>query len=485
LTKMNDFRRRPNISPFCREWSAVDCATGHELFITEWTFAATAKTPISSLKPFITHFKQLEKKLKQISRISVTEPTLCSYEMLCVQKNKLTVSEINVWQALLHITFSDSGNIYFNCSVIIGQNIDGNDRNLSSQIDIFETDKTLLVRLAVQLLDGLRFLHERNLGHFDLDLMSIWITGKRNFRLSDYFLRYIVINFALSMVMEQVSENLKSLLLNRYRIIKECVEMVGENIASGSSIDKLPHNDLASLGNIFSKFRGLPAVANDPDFSKNLESFVKACRNTKILKILMEHPFLHQDDLFQSLIDVEKEGFQQIAHSRLRNEFIFIEMLGKGGFGDVMLAKNKLDGNDYAIKRIPLDPKDERFSRKVTREAKLFSKLNHPNVVRYYSAWIEQASTVTKEAGPKSSSSEVNVNSGQEVGTEDSLMPMQIKNNEKVAKRLAVDTTAEWSTSFQVASMYELDSVSEEQCKEPVRTLFSPTGLSTVENSDF
>lgn len=112
LTKMNDFRRRPNISPFCREWSAVDCATGHELFITEWTFAATAKTPISSLKPFITHFKQLEKKLKQISRISVTEPTLCSYEMLCVQKNKLTVSEINVWQALLHITFSDSGNIY-------------------------------------------------------------------------------------------------------------------------------------------------------------------------------------------------------------------------------------------------------------------------------------------------------------------------------------------------------------------------------------
>ncbi|VDM23310.1 unnamed protein product [Wuchereria bancrofti] len=33
--------------------------------------------------------------------------------------------------------------------------------------------------------------------------------------------------------------------------------------------------------------------------------------------------------------------------------------------------------------------------------------------------------------------------------------------------------------------MYEPDSLSEEQCKEPVQTLFSPTGLSTVENSDF
>lgn len=69
-------------------------------------------------------------------------------------------------------------------------------------------------------------------------------------------------------------------------------------------------------------------------------------------------------------------------------------------------CRNKLDGNDYAIKRIILDSKDERFNRRVTREAKLFSKLNHPNVVRYYSAWIEQAST--REAGSASNGSEVN-----------------------------------------------------------------------------
>lgn len=57
----------------------------------------------------------------------------------------------------------------------------------------------------------------------------------------------------------------------------------------------------------------------------------------------------------------------------------------------VFRIRNKLDGNDYAVKRIPLDPKDERFNRKLAREAKLFSRLNHPNVVRYYSAWIEYA----------------------------------------------------------------------------------------------
>lgn len=75
---------------------------GHELFIMEWTFTAIAKTPLVSFKRFITHFKQLERKLQEISRIAVTEPTLCSYEMLCMQKNKLTTSEVNVWQALLH-----------------------------------------------------------------------------------------------------------------------------------------------------------------------------------------------------------------------------------------------------------------------------------------------------------------------------------------------------------------------------------------------
>lgn len=63
----------------------------------EWIFAAKTKTPVSSLKPFITHFKQLERKLQEISRIYVTEPSLYNYEILCVQKNKLTVSEVDIW----------------------------------------------------------------------------------------------------------------------------------------------------------------------------------------------------------------------------------------------------------------------------------------------------------------------------------------------------------------------------------------------------
>lgn len=88
--------------------------------------------------------------------------------------------------------------------------------------------------------------------------------------------------------------NFRSLLLDQCRIIKECVEIVGENISSSPTVDKLPNHDLISLSNIFNKFRELSAFANNPGFSENLESFAEACRNTKILETLMEHPFLCQ-----------------------------------------------------------------------------------------------------------------------------------------------------------------------------------------------
>lgn len=84
------------------------------------------------------------------------------------------------------------------------------------------------------------------------------------------------------------------------------------------------------------------------------------------------------------------------GHSRITNEFEVLEWLGKGAFGDVLKVKNKLDGGIYAIKRIELNPKNKQLNRKITREVKLLSRMNHENVVRYYNSWIESA-TITDE----------------------------------------------------------------------------------------
>ncbi|TRY62517.1 hypothetical protein TCAL_00386 [Tigriopus californicus] len=77
------------------------------------------------------------------------------------------------------------------------------------------------------------------------------------------------------------------------------------------------------------------------------------------------------------------------GQSRLQLEFEFICYIGKGGFGEVMKVRNKLDGQIYAIKKIKLNPKNKQMTRKLMREVKLLSRLNHENVVRYYTSWIE------------------------------------------------------------------------------------------------
>ncbi|XP_076664600.1 eukaryotic translation initiation factor 2 alpha kinase Gcn2 isoform X2 [Andrena cerasifolii] len=84
------------------------------------------------------------------------------------------------------------------------------------------------------------------------------------------------------------------------------------------------------------------------------------------------------------------------GHSRITNEFEVLEWLGKGAFGDVLKVKNTLDGGVYAIKRIELNPKNKQLNRKITREVKLLSRMNHENVVRYYNSWIESAMITDK-----------------------------------------------------------------------------------------
>lgn len=75
--------------------------------------------------------------------------------------------------------------------------------------------------------------------------------------------------------------------------------------------------------------------------------------------------------------------------SRYKTDFEEIEFLGKGGFGEVIKARNRLDGRLYAIKKIRLDPRDTEDLRKILREVQTLSSLHHQYVVRYYATWFE------------------------------------------------------------------------------------------------
>jgi len=71
--------------------------------------------------------------------------------------------------------------------------------------------------------------------------------------------------------------------------------------------------------------------------------------------------------------------------SRYSTEWEEVGRLGKGGYGEVVKARNKLDGRIYAVKKI--SQKSPAELNQVLSEVYLLATLNHPYVVRYYTAW--------------------------------------------------------------------------------------------------
>eukprot|EP00792_Barthelona_sp_PAP020_P013315 TRINITY_DN846_c0_g1_i1.p1 TRINITY_DN846_c0_g1~~TRINITY_DN846_c0_g1_i1.p1 ORF type:complete len:608 (-),score=168.88 TRINITY_DN846_c0_g1_i1:61-1692(-) len=97
-----------------------------------------------------------------------------------------------------------------------------------------------------------------------------------------------------------------------------------------------------------------------------------------------------------------------MSDSRFIREFTVLEEIGKGGFASVILARNKLDGKSYAIKKVDfsiynrdstsfLNCFSESELLDVLREVKILSSCEHPNIVRYYTAWMEKNEEINCE----------------------------------------------------------------------------------------
>ncbi|OEU13019.1 kinase-like protein, partial [Fragilariopsis cylindrus CCMP1102] len=88
---------------------------------------------------------------------------------------------------------------------------------------------------------------------------------------------------------------------------------------------------------------------------------------------------------------------------RYERDFKEIGLLNAGAFGQVFRATRRLDGYDYAVKKITFDAtgySDESIQR-VIREVQCLAAVNdHSNIVRYYTKWTEvyDDSYMTKSA---------------------------------------------------------------------------------------
>ncbi|KAF0691498.1 Aste57867_17300 [Aphanomyces stellatus] len=82
---------------------------------------------------------------------------------------------------------------------------------------------------------------------------------------------------------------------------------------------------------------------------------------------------------------------QSLNMSRYARDFEEISLLGQGGFGQVFKARHKLDGICYAIKQVQFLNKGYQspLVQNVLREVHCLARCDHPNVNRYFGAWLE------------------------------------------------------------------------------------------------
>ena len=192
----------------------------------------------------------------------------------------------------------------------------------------------------------------------------------------------------------------------------------------------------------------------DTQQEKNSLLFMTLCKQLTKMGILHDQDFLdeslHMRNVYktafrklvmQAVNSIEKEKapvklIQDVQadipeETRYQHDFFEICPLGRGSFGSVFKVRNKLDGNEYAIKKISLQKKVEP---KVFREVTLLARLDHINVVRYHSAWIEfpPFSQLASSEDTEQETDGTNVFSSKDFFTEDS------RDNDIVPARLAV-----------------------------------------------
>ncbi|KAI4902047.1 hypothetical protein NFI96_033100 [Prochilodus magdalenae] len=316
---------------------------------------------------------------------------------------------------------------------------------------------------ATQLLAALDYLHSNSVVHKQLTASSVLLDSQGNIRLTDYSLAK--------------------------RLADVCKEDIFEQAHVRFSKDAMPtrtgkKGDIWSLGLLLLAICQGQEVQEYPvtvpsSLPTDLQDFLKKCvclNDTERWNTqqLLEHSFLRppspkslpscqepspEDMGVDFASTVIPRGHMlggpfsmvvQKQFSRYFSEFEELQLLGKGAFGAVIKVQNKLDGCNYAVKRIQVNPASKQF-RRIKGEVTLLSRLNHENIVRYYNAWIERHEAPSM--GVVSSDSSEPQSTPERPAAARRLNELGLLDNiEDDAPPAALASSVEWSTSLERSS---------------------------------
>lgn len=386
---------------------AIDDDTGESLIAKKWSIP-----PASDFQTRNKQLTSIQQDVKSLARLS--NASLIPYVAMemCKEVNKRTSKQC----------------IYIFRSFVLGTSLKNLVKKLSGFSDCFEV-LGLLRHVADGVLSALNELHAANIIHRDVRSENVFVDDVGQVKL---------VGASLDTRLAEMLDN------DNYcdkqtpaQDIYATGQLLLSIVCKEKSYTEIPQE--------------LPCVAKD---------FISRCltedeHSQWSAKQLMSHYFLVEAPTKKPYVKRADDGgsgsedddaVKKIRHmsfannglSRLDAEFEVLAWLGKGAFGDVLKVKNKLDGGFYAIKRVQLNPESVQLNKKITREVKLLSRLNHENVVRYYNAWIESTTepidceeSPTKTPTRKPSLEGIVAKLGQEVKVEWSMSegPAQMTNS--------------------------------------------------------
>ena len=90
--------------------------------------------------------------------------------------------------------------------------------------------------------------------------------------------------------------------------------------------------------------------------------------------------------------------YAQVADPRIGEtigRYAITEVLGRGGMGEVVSARDEQIGRNVAVKRLCIADPPEEIAARFLREARIQGRLEHPAVVPVHATWSCQGSSVS------------------------------------------------------------------------------------------